>query len=318
MQSIMSINPEFQTEVSDCEWLLGARATPRLLEIAATMHERILEDARKRTISINIEKFTPWMCDLSNQDRLASLYNLSTDRIVTNRQTLIKLQDSLKGETGILELGIDDDIPTVIDTHVQPEFPQRYNAAIEVLFRACPWLEPIESTLVQHVLPVRTLNENLDRIGFSTHLLKGAMFFMFSPQRDEFSPYEIAIDVAHELGHQTLMLYLSCDRMISSSHLDSVFSGARGTSRDAIRSLHAAVALAYEMEAAYSLLRTKPNSTVGDKLVSFLHQRAQAQSETLSSLKETCEFTEFGEIFLADLQKQLSAIRQKLREEEKI
>lgn len=294
------------------EWLLGGPAAENLLEIAEVMHLRILEDARNRTANGALEKFTPWMCDIPKQNRLLKLYSQPLPRILCEKQVLESLQESLESENRILDLGIDEDIPTVIDQGSKA-FAQRYEAAAAILFAVCPWIQKIEKSLVSHVIPVRTQNTKLDRIGFSTHLLKGAMFFMFSESENEYSPFERAIDIAHEIGHQTLMVYLSCDRMISSSHLDLVFSGARSSSRDSIRCLHAATALAYEIETACSLLPGERSAYVRQELVSFVDQKLPAQRATLKSLVETCQFTEFGEVYLRELSEHLE-----IRESESI
>ena len=58
------------------------------------------------------------------------------------------------------------------------------------------------------------------------------------------------IDLAHEVGHQVLILYTLSDPIISEGENELVYSGARKEYRNAFRALHSAIALCYMIEAA--------------------------------------------------------------------
>jgi HEXXH motif-containing protein len=81
-------------------------------------------------------------------------------------------------------------------------------------------------------------------VGNSNHESIGAIYL--SIPEVECSTLQLAINIAHEVGHQALMIFQTSDSIIVPEQLSrNVYSCVRKVDRPAIQSFHALVALVY-------------------------------------------------------------------------
>jgi HEXXH motif-containing protein len=94
--------------------------------------------------------------------------------------------------------------------------------------------------------------------------------------------------MSHELGHQILHVYQSCDPLFESDNFAPVYSGVRKTDRPAILSLHAAVALGFMITAFESFGSGGISISDPDKYVAGrLNELRTDLVHTLVSLRKT-------------------------------
>jgi HEXXH motif-containing protein len=127
---------------------------------------------------------------------------------------------------------------------------------------------------------------------FSDHHFIGAIFTSVEYQ----FPYpdlSLNVSFAHELGHQALTIYQHSGDMLFGSDA-WVYSGVRKTERPIVSALHAAVALAYMIEAIRSLLRSERDIGKTGYLHALLDEYTSGLRQGLSALapfpkSELCE-----------------------------
>ncbi len=289
------------------QWSAGALLPEVALPLGEEMHQAISKEVSRR---LGKEyPFCPWMSDVEKAEQLESHMGREyLGEIQTNPFTLMKLQKDLQGENGYLHFGFDEGLNIKIDPEFakrQPNFEKRFYEARALLFQLLPWIQPIYQKLVKEVLPVISESEvEFDRVGASTHAAKGALLFMFAEENRVYAKEQIAIDLAHEIGHQVLQVYLSCDRLISSDQTAMVYSGARDDDREAIRSFHGCIAHVYESITAVALRENDTNGIDGarpflDYTICDLDRRFR---KSLKGLREHCQFTELGEKLMQEFE----------------
>jgi len=150
---------------------------------------------------------------------------------------------------------------------------------------------------VRHIVPLETAKGDFQNIGigFSSHLAKGAIF-LNSPFLNENSALQLAINIAHETGHQALYIYQTADPIIENGIDTPVYSYVRKIDRPAIQSFHASVALAFMVRFLTQLNKGYHSDYHQKVLEKLVHDFTQS----LNSYKNI-QFTEFGELLLEDL-----------------
>lgn len=157
--------------------------------------------------------------------------------------------------------------------------------------------------LIDFVIPI-TSPAGKNR-GFSSHNARGVIFRSFPPGT---TVWDVGIDLAHELGHQTLFVWQSVDPILASDVSAPVYSLIRKAFRPAIQSFHAAVALAYMLKftRAYSsdaecrVVAKKRGARYADSLDESLKL-------AISALQGQCKFTEIGQELLREMEMLLYA-----------
>lgn len=139
---------------------------------------------------------------------------------------------------------------------------ERIRMAVPV---ALDWIRRIDESfetraaeLVKEVIPMGmrpplTARSPYGR-GVSSHLYRGGILIDL-PEIVEHAEVELAINIAHELGHQALMVYQNADPIIDGDLRAPIYSAIREEYRPAIKSFHALVALAYMKEFAVKAAR---------------------------------------------------------------
>jgi len=285
-------------------WIAGDLGAKRIDAIAKTLRTKIL-GAFNDQWGTGFDTYTPWMTALTVDPKKALiLYERPSSDMVLNPDYLKAISEVfLNQEHRVLSLSDHQEMVRA-DHDVaqsQPWFASRMVTAKSNLFSTMPWLAALYPSVVQSIVPVRL--EGLapqGRFAFSHHLAKGAIFMQVSSDETSFAPNH-SIDLAHEIGHQVLMTYLSADPLITSDPKALIYSGARGVERTAHRSLHSAVALAYMVMAGQGLIE-HDKVPIDPKLVARLNDWQLRLITNLGSLRSACTFSVLGAEILADLE----------------
>ena len=177
----------------------------------------------------------------------------------------------------------------ITEATVSPMLVEAFAASKKTLVVGHPLFGKVFDRLVNAVV---LLHVPSVEISMSTDLARGAIFMSFSGQT---STWDLSLSLAHELGHQALMILNSVDPLIASDITAPVFSGVRLTDRPAIQSLHAATALAF-----MSLFTASSPERQAKRVTAEFVEQLRA---TLISLQRNCTFTELGQELLNDYQR---------------
>lgn len=185
----------------------------------------------------------------------------------------------------------------VVDENVLEAFVSAKDAVI----KSSPLFETLFDRLVHAVIPLRVSESQLNG---SSDLARGAIFISFFASLNQ---WNLQLDLAHEFGHQALMILNSADPLIDSDIATPVYSGVRMTNRPAIQSLHAATALAFMI--LFTLEKTE--SVARQETVSMV----QELDRTIAALRKNCVMTELGNAILDDYQQLCEELQPRLGEE---
>lgn len=103
--------------------------------------------------------------------------------------------------------------------------------------------------------------------------------FLSIPRMLEFRDLELSINLAHEMGHQALMVLQAADRIVAGDLGMPIFSGVRKTNRPAIQSFHAMIALSFMVE--YTATRLQCPGPLTEVEQTYLRKRFQELAEDL-------------------------------------
>lgn len=153
-------------------------------------------------------------------------------------------------------------------------------------------------SLVNFVIPLDGRLE-FER-GFSDHRAKGAIFL--TPRKPPFEEYKIGISIAHEIGHQVLMLYQTTDDIIPFEFRDiAIFSAIRERDRPCLQVYHALFAISFMHSFLRELLKVEEDPS---KIV-FLNEEKSKYTRmfevSYAELIDKVEFTRLGVILLEEL-----------------
>jgi|GEM_PF-6745257 len=164
-----------------------------------------------------------------------------------------------------------------------------------ILLESTPIFTRMYLDFVDFVLPI---SGSCNR-GFSSHLARGIIFRAIPEDADK---YDIAIDLAHELGHHGLMVLQSIDQIISSDPMRPVYSQIRRTLRPAIQTFHAAAALAFML----MLVKAMPNDhacklTADRRGKKYADSLGKSLRLSIHALRLHCNFTQLGELLMTEM-----------------
>ena len=129
-----------------------------------------------------------------------------------------------------------------------------YESALEFFNSSDSFVVNIFKTIVKNIIPMKTIEGEVRKegVGNSNRESIGALYLSAPSAEPRY--IQLGINIAHEVGHQALMLYQTSDSIIQPSELTkNVYSAVRRTERPAIQSLHALVALVYMYDFVSSL-----------------------------------------------------------------
>lgn len=228
---------------STSRFLFGSRALQRLQSIDVSL--RSLTAAE---LNATVSEYEPWFCAPNSFSLLSR-----KDQLLTEPEALrvISSQYSSSEESANLSVfGLDESGFRINSNFETDSRAQRiFNSALGHI-NSSDELGECFSSIVQCIVPIYSAKKEVREhgIGFSSVLARNAIF-VSCPKVDGVADIELAVNMSHELGHQILHLYQSCDLLFESDNFAPVYSGIRKTDRPAILSLHAAVALGFMITA---------------------------------------------------------------------
>lgn len=286
-------------------WLTGTKGTRRVVDLVGELNKKTKQMA-ETDIGKVYSHYEPWMCypacyDFWSGSRPPALGgNNDFPGIITDPAALSFLHEAFSdAETrpfGRLDYHGSGMRVAKGDVAELNRFKVEMNQARQMLCAAdksfCQRLE----TLVYHIIPLGPVHDdNLmrkDGSGLSLHHYRGGILLGL-PATGPFSVPELAINLAHELGHQAAMVYQYADRILKSDFDTPVYSAVRKTVRPGLMSFHALVALAY----MYEFLKFLPFQAVGKEWGDYfgrrlmeIHSDFEVGLQTISHIS----FTELG------------------------
>jgi HEXXH motif-containing protein len=181
------------------------------------------------------------------------------------------------------------------DTSASAETASLVREARRVLIGSSPVLSRLYLEFVDYVIP---LARGRNR-GYSSHLARGIIFRSFLPSANK---YDVAIDLAHELGHQVLITWQSVDPILTSDADQPVFSEIRKVDRPAIQSFHAAVALAYMLFFVRTLHGDAQCQEAAERRGrTYRGSLGESLEMALDSLNKNCSFSPLGLKMMAEM-----------------
>ena len=233
--------------------------------------------------------YSPWMSNIENAHFLND--NIRPDEfIVKSNNSLLAISKFYSSpedlENKISFSHLSEDQYFLLDKSIQ--IVQEQNNDISVLFKE----------LIKNIVPLKVEQGDFQDlgIGFSTHFAKGAIFLSI-PYLENESPLQLAINIAHEVGHQSLYIYQTADPIIEDGMSTEVYSYVRKTERPAIQSFHATVALAFMVR---FLMQVNPvESLYFRKALDGLKRDFVKSLDSYDAI----QFTELGSLLLEDLRR---------------
>lgn len=275
--------------------ILGVRGVEALRHVADSLRERTRATAEEISAR-NLSFYTPWLGfapvignELSNE-RLLDLPYLRGS-VIADEAYLREVARFLARHEDLTVanlIGSKEDW-AILQTPacVRPDVVRAIVSASAVTTSASSFFKEIYDVVVEMVIPLASPRAR----GWSCHYMRGVIFLGLAPN---YPTLDLALDLVHELGHQSLALLQSCDPIIASDHFAPVYSQVRRAMRPAIQSLHAAAAIAYMTQFAHDIGQS-----------SYVHPEFDAPMpvvlrHALTSLDLACAFTDVGNAVMED------------------
>lgn len=167
---------------------------------------------------------------------------------------------------------------------------------IQVLRGSNSSFDTLYGEMVESVLPLGDKHR-----GYSNAWMRGILFRGIP---DQWNEYDVAIDLAHELGHHALFVWQSIDGILTSRQEALVLSSVRRVRRPAIQSFHGAVALSFMLFAAQNWPKNSKSTEVRTRHGGFYigGTLESALDEALTTLRAQCTFTAVGQKMINEMQ----------------
>ncbi len=299
-------------------WLTGPRGAERVVKLSSELNRKSLLRARAET-KREFAEYRPWMSCDSRRTVFASCEFVSAEAargaVITDKATLNFLDQAFSSSSDLplAYLGISEANGLCVETRDWARVER-----IRVLVRdGLGWLRRVDDSFVPRVdglmmeiiplgmRPPLVKRSPLGR-GVSSHFYRGGILVDL-PEIGEHLEVELAINLAHELGHQALMVYQNADPIIDGDIRAPVYSTIREENRPAIKSLHAVVALAFMKEFVSAAARD--SSAPGARRARLASRGGEIDAHLrrgIGAFREAgVKFTELGDGLLAECESAL-------------
>lgn len=292
--------------------IIGKDAVKFVSQLNAELTRKTLAHASGK-LNLSFPRLVPWMClacltDIDWIDTSILFDEYEWGELLTDREKLHRIAEFLRKEgSPIMDAAIGPNAgllnPITFSVIEEVRINNQdgiacYHHARNLLLESDPLLSYLFKSLVHFVIPIRSSS---GKFSFSTHLARGAIFLSLSEKQH--SKITMTIDLAHELGHQALMIFQSADPLLESPLDQPLWSGIRQTYRPAIQCLQATAALSY-MTLLTGSLRRKAELTASER--DHIEENHDSQLEkmksTLYGLKRECRFTEAGKRIIKEFE----------------
>lgn len=271
---------------------------------------------RSKTVSVasglerrDFLRYVPWLCIRpvlpgNFEDPELMDIPLKKGALLNDEEVLERVSAFLNGQAK----SIVDPIPAdsgrrerfQVYTDIRATFPQSaalFRDGRSLLFRSSRLLSQMYNELIDTVVPLKRDCQT----GVSSHLARGALLIALF---EGYEVFDLALELAHETGHQALMVLQSTDDLIASPHDQPIYSGVRKSLRPAIQCLHASAALAYMIRFSTDLRAANSDEICGryiERAEAQIRTDSEALEATLVELARSCEFTRLGSHLIAEL-----------------
>jgi len=199
---------------------------------------------------------------LSEIEELLQCYSSesSTKLVITNKSKLKWMKESFgSGDDALSKIGVSNNFFSIDEDVEDKKFDvnQYISSSLELLFRNVTWMKDISDIIVRAVVPIKIINhsDKYHKAGFSSLEVKGLIFYSFNNKN--INRIEMAVDYAHELGHQALFVYQAADLIIRNGEKHKIYSSIKKADRPAIMTFHSLAALSYMKVAVEELASDK-------------------------------------------------------------
>lgn len=230
------------------QWITGNTGTKRLTLLNDKFKSVCLDRINKET-STEYPVYTPFMSLGEGREKLPKPLLEQKSLLVKDNEYLKYLCDfytppanNFLGERNTVEFGFEQ---SKEDT---------FERALDLFSSSNSFVVAVFENIVKNIIPMKTIDSEVRKegVGNSNRESIGALYL--SAPSAEPRHIQLAINIAHEVGHQALMLYQTSDSIIHPAELTrNVYSAVRKTDRPAIQSFHALVALVYMRDFIASL-----------------------------------------------------------------
>ena len=296
-------------------WILGPGCLHPLTRLWTKYKLRTLGEPNVSQRQFSIFRLRSLGSTGSDVDRCA--FDFDQINVVTDPGALEMIEERFKDQNGRPLQGlIAADIDSRILVNVTSQFPQAQaltRESIAWLNVLTPWTGHLLNTMISWIVPIYHEKYNRPfRRGFSHLDYLGVIFTTFverASQSEELRRSILAVDLAHELGHQALMLYQLTDKILATPLDAPVYSSVRRTDRPAIFALHACVAAAYIVETCIAIEKSTLSSQIEREFAyNSIFDLVSHQSVGLESLRKVSKFTPIGQLIFDELELQLTVV----------
>lgn len=196
--------------------------------------------------------------------------------------------------------------PNAVEVHsdvsVCEGFDREVTEAVRMLSSASASIGDRLHSLVDAVVPLGYCADpkffRVDGSGLSSHRVPGVILLSL-PKLKWNRREELVINLAHELGHQSLMILQHADPIVDGDPLQPVYSAVRLAQRPAVLSFHAVSALMTMLEGVEELIRSDCSDLSLDYLKVRKFDICQALEAGIVALR-TLRLTKLGLSILAE------------------
>ena len=278
------------------EWFFDNSGFAKIKELNDAFKAKAISYANSE-LSSKYTNYSPWMSNTDNLKHMEPIFKL--DGLVLND----------RDEVGILEkFYLEGELERKLKFgNISLQEMKLLESAIEIIDNSSNDIKRLFSEVVKHIVPMNTDSGDFQKIGngFSSHLAKGCLFLSTPKMRSD-NELQLAINIAHEVGHQCLYIYQTADKIIKEGINKPIFSQVRKTDRPAIQSFHATVALAFMVRFLGQLKDERLTATdYYKKMLTTLESDFKNSFSTYDEIT----FSEVGHLLFEDLKNYANSIR---------
>ncbi|MES2769430.1 MAG: hypothetical protein V4596_09820 [Bdellovibrionota bacterium] len=290
----------------DGKYLLGDNGVAATREISSTLLQSFLKNA-ETALNKKFAKYRPWM-SCPNAYSYFSQYSKDLEfgeaGHIHSLETAKILSEAFY-ESEELPFGLVHKIKTHFKIDTKQDSLHKFKNIVDASLKFLNLSELFKLrldflalefiSLFQHTDKVR-----IDGVGRSVHWYIGGIFVGL-PQKPKFYAEELAINIAHEIGHQSFMVYQNADRIINSDFNELIYSPIRKVPRPAILSFHAVVALAFMCEFMLNIIQNQALRIEQNNY--FLNRLKESLFDFKLGINaiNNLEYTDFGNELLTEL-----------------
>lgn len=233
------------------QWLTGNTGIKKLTLINQRFENLCLARINKE-LNSSFSHYTPSMSLDKGRDKLPKILLEKQSLLIKNNNYLSSLTNFYTPPANKVIEG-----KNTVEFGVNSRNEDVFNSAIAFFMSSSSFVVGAFKSIITNIIPMNTIESSvrIEGVGNSNHESLGAIYLSVPSQHPK--EIQLAINIAHEVGHQALMLYQTSDSIIVPQELGrNIYSAIRKTNRPAIQSFHALVALVFMRDFIASVDRT--------------------------------------------------------------